>query len=101
MSDIVATLRAAGSGPPPPDGPSRARLLLLAADEIERLRSQPCPFVTGTVTRYCTLTPFALTDAERAAVAWALKEAVWSYSADTGNHRPTLRGLLERLGGAK
>jgi hypothetical protein len=39
-----------------------------AAGEIERLRSQPCPYVTGTVTRYCTLTPFTLTDAEREAV---------------------------------
>ena len=24
-----------------------------------------CPYVTGTVTRYCTLTPFTLTDSER------------------------------------
>lgn len=39
-----------------------------AADEIERLRSQPCPYVTGTVTQHCTLTPFTLTDEEREAV---------------------------------
>jgi hypothetical protein len=47
-----------------------------AADEIDRLR---------------------LTDAERAAVEWALKEAVWSYNPDCGEHPATLRGLLERM----
>ncbi len=36
--------------------------------EIDRLRVQPCPHVTGTVTRYCTLT---LTDAERDAIETA------------------------------
>jgi hypothetical protein len=41
-----------------------------AAAEIERLRSQPCPYVTGTVTQHCTLTPFTLTDEEREAVAY-------------------------------
>ena len=39
-----------------------------AADEIERLRSQPCPYVTGRVTKYCTLSSPTLTDAEREAV---------------------------------
>lgn len=28
-------------------------------------RAEPCPHVTGTTTRYCTLTPFTLTDEER------------------------------------
>lgn len=65
-----------------------------AAAAIERLRSQPCPYVTGTVTRYCTLTPFTLTDAERETVAVAAMEA------DAHQHQAraaTLRGLLERL----
>jgi hypothetical protein len=51
--------------------------------EIDRLRVQPCSHVTGTVTRYCTLT---LTDAERDAI-------------ETHQHAQraaTLRGLLER-----
>ena len=39
----------------------------------------------------------ALTDAEREAVEWALKESVWSYNPDCGEHPATLRGLLERL----
>lgn len=51
----------------------------------------PCPYVTGTVTRYCTLTPFTLTDAERNAV----KEASDFYiGTRTG---VTLVGLLKRL----
>jgi hypothetical protein len=57
--------------------PSDASMLAHAADEIERLREatkppaehdSTCPYVTGTVTRYCTLTPFTLTDEEREAV---------------------------------
>jgi len=46
------------------------------------------------VTRYCTLTPLTLTDAEREAVETAALEA------DAHQHREraaTLRGLLERL----
>jgi hypothetical protein len=61
-----------------------------AAAEIERLRSQPCPYVTGTVTQHCTLTPFTLTDAEREAV---------EYYIGTGGPDAvdaTLRTLLER-----
>jgi len=53
-----------------------------------------CPYVVGTVTRYCTLTPLTLTDAEREAVETAALEA------DAHQHREraaTLRGLLERL----
>ena len=63
-----------------------------AADEIDRLRAQPCPYVTGNVTRYCTLTPFTLTDEERQAIAWVCGDV-----ADiTGPTEDMLRGLLER-----
>ena len=61
--------------------------------EIERLRAQPCPYVTGTVTRYCTLTPFTLTDDERLAIQWVVGEALY---ADGVSVQATLRGLLER-----
>jgi len=55
-------------------------------------RSPVCPYVTGTVTRYCTLTPFTLTDAEREAIHWAVGDV-----ADiTEPPEKTLRGLLER-----
>ena len=86
-----------------------------ALAEIARLRSQPCPYVTGTVTQYCTLTPLTLTDAERAAVMWAIgsceiEQTTASDAADRGYKLPdtrewaakhgrraaTLRGLLER-----
>jgi hypothetical protein len=63
-------------------------------------RSPECPYVTGTVTRYCTLTPLTLTDAERVAVEDAL-EANESESKVFGcevatKFAATLRGLLER-----
>jgi len=57
--------------------------------------TKDCPYVTGTVTRYCTLTPLTLTDAEREAVEWAS-----NFYADWGpewsDRAATLRGLLER-----
>jgi hypothetical protein len=55
-----------------------------------------CPCVTGKTTRYCTLTPFTLTDAEREAIKWF---ATYGYSSDgvPGRNAATLRGLLERL----
>jgi hypothetical protein len=62
-----------------------------AAAEIERLRTQPCPYVTGSVTRYCTLTPFTLTDAEREAI----ERAADGRGCRRGDPA-TLRGLLER-----
>ena len=52
-----------------------------------------CPYVTGTVTRYCTLTPFTLTDAERE----ALHHVVGDVADITGPVKDTIRGLLERL----
>ena len=52
-----------------------------------------CPYVTGNVTRYCTLTPFTLTDAERLAIQWVVGEAL---SVDGVSIQETLRGLLER-----
>jgi hypothetical protein len=68
-----------------------------AAGEVERLRSQPCPYVTGTVTRYCTLTPFTLTDEEREAIRFFSK-IDGPHNVPVANKRAaTLRGLLERL----
>ena len=65
-----------------------------AAAEIERLRTQPCPYVTGTVTQHCTLTPFTLTDEEREAIREACDEGRW-YPKDY-HHIATLRTILER-----
>ena len=69
-----------------------------AADEIERLRSRPCPYVTGGVTQHCTLTPVTLTDEEREAVEAILVDADSAWSADNA---AALRGLLERTQFAK
>jgi hypothetical protein len=64
----------------------------------EGTRQDECPYVTGTVTRYCTLTPFTLTDAERTAIAAAADD--YRYHPDPGGRAQhierTLRGLLER-----
>ena len=99
MSDIAKelrerSLRAEQEGEP-------LALLDEAADEIERLRSQPCPHVTGTVTQHCTLTPFTLTDEEReaiAACAAACENAAQYGIAEDARRASTLRGLLKRLG---
>jgi hypothetical protein len=53
-----------------------------------------CPYVTGSVTRYCTLTPFTLTDAEREAVQFA---AFLYEQGGRADDAATLRGLLERM----
>ena len=63
-----------------------------AADEIERLRSQPCPYVVGTTTKFCVLSAPTLTDAEREAVEQAV-----AFMQGGGWSASTLRGLLERL----
>ena len=55
---------------------------------------KPCPYVTGTVTRYCTLTPFTLSDAEREAIEQACDEGRW-YPKDY-HHIHTLQAILER-----
>jgi len=63
----------------------------------EGTRHSECPYVTGTVTRYCTLTPLTLTDAEREAIVTAL--AFLREEADepgVAQDAATLRGLLER-----
>lgn len=74
-------------------GPNKPNVCSEAATEIERLRSLPCPYVVGDVTRHCTLTPFTLTPDEREAVEWAVSAAEdCQHPADD-----TLRGLLERL----
>ena len=59
-----------------------------------------CPYVTGNVTKYCTLTPLTLTDAEREAIVTAL--AFLREEADepgVAQDAATLRGLLERTRG--
>ena len=64
--------------------------------------NKECPYVTGNVTRYCTLTPFTLTDAEREAVDDGVRcvEYVAAHGqparADLASSAATLRALLER-----
>lgn len=66
-----------------------------------------CPYVTGTTTQYCTLTPFTLTDAERELIGdcAAICEAQAASAEEGMSHEAaerwaakaaTLRGLLER-----
>ena len=103
ITDIVTVLRGVGFSAVSPQAGDSASLLHYwvthAADEIERLRSQPCPHVTGTVTQHCTLTPFTLTDEEReaiAACAAACENAAQYGIAEDARRASTLRGLLER-----
>ena len=66
-------------------------------DFARRQPTPPCPYVTGTVTRFCTLTPFTLTDAEREAITTALaylREDIDEKGIEID--AATLRGLLER-----
>ena len=104
MTDIVERLRRWAIST---DAVPASDLMDEAADEIERLRSRPCPYVTGTVTQYCTLTPFTLADAERVFLQ-NLRGAYEELANQTGyvnaaaqkearEHAATLRGLLERL----
>lgn len=100
MSDITDRLRRWSIAT---DAVPASDIMEEAADEIARLRSQPCPYVTGEVTRYCTLTPFSLTDAEREAVndaiGWIESPSV-DDEAMPEDYLPitaTLRGLLERI----
>jgi hypothetical protein len=60
-------------------------------------RQAECPYVTGKTTRYCTLTPFTLTDAEREAIVTALaylREDIDEKGIEID--AAALRGLLER-----
>jgi hypothetical protein len=94
VNDIVTRLRQWAIAT---DAVPASDLMDDAAAEIERLRAQPCPYVTGPVTRYCTLTPFTLTDEEREAIVTAL--AFLREEADepgAAQDAATLRGLLER-----
>ena len=99
MSDIVERLRAI-TGQAGDYGD--VQLCDAAADEIDRLRSRPCPYVTGNVTHYCTLTPLTLTDAEREAVETSFDAMQYAADelglsqADCDRLTTTLRGLLER-----
>ena len=91
MNDIVTRLRQWAIAT---DAVPASDLMDEAAAEIERLRSEPCPYVTGTVTQHCTLTPLTLTDEEREAI-----ERLAIHCADTScvDTAKTLWGLLERI----
>jgi hypothetical protein len=91
VNDIVTRLRQWAIAT---DAVPASDLMDEAAAEIERLRSQSCPYVTGSVTRYCTLTPSTLTDEEREAI-----ERLAIHCADTScvDTAKTLWGLLERI----
>jgi hypothetical protein len=91
MSDITDRLRRWSIST---DAVPASDIMEEAADEIDRLRSQPCPYVTGNVTRHCTLTPLTLTDAERDAVRFC---AVVLDMGSRPDCAATLRGLLERM----
>jgi hypothetical protein len=92
MSDIVERLRAWVYTD------SQYATAREAADEIERLRNGAverretvqCPHVVGKTTLHCSLTPLALTDAERKAI---MEASDFYVGTRTG---VTLRGLLER-----
>lgn len=68
-------------------------------DRVVALYRQPqtCPYVVGRTTLHCSLTPLALTDAEREAVACAAESyADNDDDEDCANIAATLRALLER-----
>ena len=92
VNDIVTRLRQWAIAT---DAVPASDLMDEAAAEIERLRSQPCPYVTGSVTRHCTLTQLTLTDAEREAIGGAIES---EHGRGAFGWAATLRGLLERLG---
>ena len=92
MDDITKRLRQYGNTGEPLLLQDDA-ILEEAADEIERLRSQPCPYVVGKTTLHCSLTPFTLTDAEREAIRFA---AVLYERGCRPADAATLRALLER-----
>jgi len=89
MTDIVTRLRRWVHAV---DSVSASDLMDEAADEIERLRKAPCPYVVGTTTQYCSLTPPTLTDEERQAI----EAAADFIDAKSYASAATLRSLLER-----
>lgn len=93
MSDIVKRLRAVWQNPFATDADPRA-MLLLAADEIERLRSrlrlQDAAIRSGDVA--------TLTDEEREAIKWAAVVSEGLCQMGAMNRARTLLGILERLG---
>ena len=96
VNDIVTRLRQWAIAT---DAVPASDLMDEAAAEIERLRSQHCPYVTGTVTHHCTLTPFTLTDEEREAIEIVVQilEAEEVPKILRPHLLATLRALLERL----
>jgi hypothetical protein len=66
-----------------------------ASTPDEGTSTAECPYVTGKTTRYCTLTPFTLTDAERSAVVWCVEMAATT-ATECEEELAALRGLLER-----
>jgi hypothetical protein len=63
-----------------------------------RQPTPPCPYVTGTVTQYCTLTPLTLTDEEREAIEWAIDKTARTYDDPEGGPMKleSMRRLLDR-----
>jgi hypothetical protein len=78
MKNLNDSLEAVAYTPDEPSTPS------------EGTRQAECPYVAGTVTKYCALTPLTLTDAEREALHWFAHYGLPEHRA------AALRGLLER-----
>lgn len=57
----------------------------------------PCPYVTGSVTRYCTLTTFTLTDEECEAIEYFSEWCIGPWER-LKRYGATLRDLLSRTG---
>lgn len=57
---------------------------------------QTCPYVVGTTTLHCSLTPLTITDEEREAIADAASRYVAGITPKAQEYAATLRGLLER-----
>lgn len=74
--------------------------VIVQIDDPRQVSSQEnspaCPHVTGTVTQYCTLTPFTLTDEERSAIVWCVEMAATT-ATECDEELAALRGLLDRL----
>jgi len=93
MDDITKRLRQTRAGMIGTDDERHYWDCHEAADEIERLRSQPCPYVVGRTTLHCSLTPFTLTAEEREAIRFA---GVLYERGCRPADAATLRALLDR-----